>query len=135
MQAKLKFAVAVLVGAALGVTATSIVHAQQAAAKGKGYIISEITVTDPAAFAKYVAAVPPTLAPFGGQYLTRGNAQIVGLEGTAPQRFIAIQFDSFDKAKAWQESEGYAQAKALRLPAQDAATSRVFLVEGIPPTP
>src|SRR5689334_681069 len=126
MQVKLKIAIAVLAGAGLGAAATSLVHAQPAPGKGKGYVISEITVTNPADFAKYVAAVPPTLAPFGGKYLTRGNAQIVGLEGTAPQRFIAIEFDSLDKARQWEESPGYAQAKALRLPAQDAATSRVF---------
>ena len=62
MNAKLKIGIAVLAGAALGVSGTVLVHAQQAAAPGKGYVVSETDVTDAPTFAKYVdTAVPANL--------------------------------------------------------------------------
>ena len=64
----------------------------------KGYWMVHVDVHDPegyqeyvkanaAAFAKYAAAVPGTLAPFNGQYVVRAG-KITPVEGDPPkQRF------------------------------------------------
>jgi uncharacterized protein (DUF1330 family) len=87
-------------------------------------------VNDAAAFQKYAAAVPGTLAPFNGNYLVRGG-KITPVEGDAPkQRFIVIAFDSAEKALAWENSPAYEAIKPIR---HNSAKSRVFIAEGVVP--
>ena len=38
-----------------------------------GYVIGNISVTDPEAFAEYGKLVPDTIAQYGGRYLVRGG--------------------------------------------------------------
>ena len=39
-----------------------------------GYMVGNITVTDPETFAEYGRQVPATVAQFGGTYVVRGGA-------------------------------------------------------------
>jgi uncharacterized protein (DUF1330 family) len=104
---------------------STLVHA--ATAVPKGYVIAEITVTDPEAYKAYVAAVGPVVAHFGGEYRVRGG-QVFALEGEAPTgRVVVIEFDSLAAARAFEDSAGYAAVAPLR---RKAATSRIFIVEG-----
>jgi len=41
----------------------------------RAYIINEITVTDPAAYAEYVRQAPAVVAAFGGRYIVRAGAE------------------------------------------------------------
>jgi uncharacterized protein (DUF1330 family) len=92
-----------------------------------GYIIADIEITDPEEYARYRALVPATLAPFGGRFLVRGGAHET-LEGAwRPGRLVVLAFDSVERARAWYESETYAEARALR---QRASTGSVLIVEG-----
>jgi uncharacterized protein (DUF1330 family) len=94
----------------------------------KGYVIAEITVTDPEAYKSYVAAVGPLVAHFGGKYVVRGG-QIIAVEGDPPiGRFAVIEFDSLAAAKSFEDSPEYQAIAPLR---RKSARSRVFLVEGI----
>jgi uncharacterized protein (DUF1330 family) len=94
----------------------------------KGYVIAEITVTDPEAYRQYAAAVPAIAAKFGGKYLVRGG-QTVGVEGEPPSgRIVVIEFDSLAAARSFEGSADYRAVAPLR---RKAARSRVFLVEGI----
>lgn len=52
------------------------------------------------------------------------------LEGTPAKPIVIIAFDSIEKAREWYESPAYAAIKAFRL---SAATSRLFIVEGVTP--
>ena len=45
-----------------------------------------------------------------------------------PKRLVIIEFDSFDQAKGWYESEHYGPARELR---QRTANSRLIAVEGV----
>ena len=115
-------AVAVVMIAAAGLT---LLHA--AAVSPKGYVISEITVTDPDAYKQYAAAVPPIVAKFGGKFLVRGG-QTLAVEGEPPRgRIVVIEFDSLAAARSFEDSPDYQAVAPLR---HKAASSRVFLVEG-----
>jgi uncharacterized protein (DUF1330 family) len=127
MKTKLKVTLALLAGAAMGVAGAEVIHAQQVKVP-KGYVIAEVKVKDMATFQKYIAAVPATLAPYNGQFLVRPG-KLEALEGDAPERFTVIGFDSFEKAKAWEDSPAYGAIKGIR---QNSTTSRIFIVEGVP---
>ncbi|MGE3511484.1 MAG: DUF1330 domain-containing protein [Vicinamibacterales bacterium] len=92
------------------------------------YVIVNVDVQDPVRYRDYVAAVPPTLAPFGGRFLVRGG-KAERLEGTYdPKRVVVLEFDSAELARAWWHSAGYAPAKAIR---QATARTDLILVEGV----
>jgi uncharacterized protein (DUF1330 family) len=92
-----------------------------------GYIIAEVQVTDPERYEEYRRQVEGTIAAYGGKYLVRGG-QSESLEGDAPRgRLVVLQFDSFERARAWYDSQEYAGPKALR---QQTSIGRVILVDG-----
>jgi len=93
-----------------------------------GYVIAQITVTDPDAYPDYVAKVGPILDRFGGEFLVRGG-RCEFHEGTPPgERNVVIRFPSYERAIAWYHSEEYAEAKAMRMAA---STSVQTIVEGV----
>jgi uncharacterized protein (DUF1330 family) len=129
MKQNYRLALAMLAGIALGGAGATAIHAQQAKV-APGYVVAEVEVNDTAAFGKYAAAVPGTLAPFNGQYVIRAG-KITPVEGDAPkQRFIVIGFDSVENAKAWEDSPAYEAIKPIR---HASAKSRIFIIEGIAP--
>ena len=93
-----------------------------------GYVIAQITVTDPEVYPGYVAMVLPTIEAFGGEFIVRGGRS-ESHEGTPPgNRNVVIRFPSYGAAQDWYHSDLYAEAKALR---QSASTSVQTIVEGI----
>ena len=93
-----------------------------------GYVIAQITVTDPAAYQRYVALVEPIVQKFGGEFLVRGG-QSESFEGTPPgDRNVIIRFPSYAAAQKWYGSDDYAEAKALRM---SASSSVQTIVEGV----
>ena len=92
------------------------------------YIVVEVEVHDPETYENYKAMVLPSLTEYGGRFLVRGG-RIETLEGDwSPKRFVMVEFPSVDKAKAWWDSAGYAEAKALR---QATAKTQMIVVEGV----
>jgi len=126
MKTSYKLMLGVLIGIVIGFAGDLAIRAQQAKPL-PGYVIAEVDVTDPATFQQYGAKVPGTLAPFNGHYVIRGG-KTLSLEGDAPKRFVVIAFDSFDKAKAWEDSPAYEEIKPIR---HKSAKSRVFIAEGV----
>jgi uncharacterized protein (DUF1330 family) len=118
---------AVLVGAVLGAAGAAAIHAQQAKVL-PGYVVAEVDVTDPATFKEYAEKAPGTIAASNGHYIIRGGKS-VSIEGEPPKRFVVIQFDSVEKAKAWEDSPAYDAIKPIR---HSSAKSRVFIIEGAP---
>lgn len=93
------------------------------------YIIAQIEITDAGRYAEYVKQVPATIAKFGGRYLARGGKS-EALEGRLTGKRIAIvEFDSYERAKDWYESQDYAGPRALR---RGSSVSSLVLVDGIP---
>ena len=116
----------------LALFAAVFVSGQKPASKKpvpKAYAVAEITVTNPIAYKKYLAAVTPVVAQFGGRYLVRAG-KIVPLEGQDPTgRFILIEFPSLAAAEKFESSPQYRAIAPLR---QRAARTRLFLAEGAP---
>lgn len=120
-----RWAATIAAAAILGAAGFTLLRA---AAVPKGYVIAEITVTDPDAYKEYAATVPPIVAKFSGRFLVRGG-QTVAVEGAAPSgRIVVIEFDSLAAAQAFEASSEYQAVAPLR---RKAARSRVFLVEGV----
>ena len=121
---KLKLAFAMLLGAALGIGANEMLHAQ---AKPPAYLISDITITNEAAYKEWADRIVPTFAQFGAKFLVRGGQPIALGADEPPKRTTLIVFDSQDKAKAWNESDAVTPARSLP---DRGAKIRSWVVEG-----
>ncbi|MFN8059114.1 MAG: DUF1330 domain-containing protein [Vicinamibacterales bacterium] len=92
------------------------------------YVVVNVDVTDKERYARYIELAPPTIGKFGGKYIARGG-RAETLEGEwTPKRFVVLEFESLERAKAWWASEEYAAPKALR---QSASTTNMIVVEGL----
>jgi uncharacterized protein (DUF1330 family) len=92
------------------------------------YLISNIEITDPAGYEEYRKLVAPVLQKFGGKFVVRGGT-VHYLEGEwRPKRVVVVEFDSVEKAKAFDQSPEYAPAKAAR---HRTSNSSVIVVEGL----
>ncbi|MGA2816105.1 MAG: DUF1330 domain-containing protein [Xanthobacteraceae bacterium] len=126
MNTRYKVALAVLTGAGLGAAAIQGLHAQ---AKSTAYVVVAVrSIRDADGFKKGVVdkASPAALAAAGGHYVVRTQA-IRSLDGTKPERFVLIAFDSTEKALAWHDSEAQREIEAARIKTTDSLS---FLVEG-----
>ena len=93
-----------------------------------GYMIGNITITNPEAFAEYGKLVPETVAQFGGTYVVRGGTP-EKIEGDyEPVRIVVLQFESVEKTKEWYNSDIYAPLKQMRM---KASTGDLYFVEGV----
>ena len=93
------------------------------------YVIVDVEVLDPEAYAEYTRAVPATLEPFGGRFLVRGGA-VHTLEGAwRPQRAVLIEFPSVERAKAWHASPEYVAILPIRR--KHARTNFLAVLEGV----
>lgn len=92
------------------------------------YLVVNLTLTDPARYEQYKAAVPPVLAKHGGEYLARGGTCEV-IEGDwQPNRLVIVRFPDLASAKAFLYDPEYQPIKALRT---RAAHSDMVLVDGV----
>ena len=92
------------------------------------YVIADVEVTDPVAFADYVKGGPAIVAAHGGTYVVRGGAVHVAEGDWQPTRLTVIRFDSVAQARAWIESPEYRPLRDIR---QKAARSKIVIVEGM----
>ena len=91
------------------------------------YVVVQITISDPDAYARYKDLAPPSIAAYGGRYLLRGGS-VTTLEGDwDPGRFVILEFPDRESAQSWWDSAEYAEAKALR---HLCAASKMILVDG-----
>jgi uncharacterized protein (DUF1330 family) len=92
------------------------------------YVIANVDVRDPARYAEYIKLTPATIASYGGRFIVRGG-RAERLEGDTPaNRIVVLEFDTYERAKAWYDSENYRTARAVR---QSASTASLILVDGV----
>ena len=96
-----------------------------------GYVIANITVTDPVRFAEYGAQVPAVLAQYGGRYLVRGGMLEMAEGSISVDRLVILEFPSIEAARAWHASPEYAPLLALRA---SASVSNLAFVDGYAPS-
>ena len=126
MKVSYRLVLTMLSGVALGATVVTGLKAQ---AKPPAYVIIDVSeMMDADAYIKTVsAAEPKATTSAGGRFIMR-TAKAIALDGPAPNRFVAIAFDSEEKAKAWYDSPAIKEVSAVRL---KAAKSRAFIVDGL----
>ncbi len=91
------------------------------------YLIAQIDVHDPAGYEEYRKLVPPSVAKYGGRFISRGG-RIDVLEGDwSPTRVVICEFESIERARQWYQSEEYRPAMEVR---KKTATARMIVVEG-----
>jgi len=94
------------------------------------YLIVTMHVTDMEQYKKYMAAAPPTIRAYGGEYVVRGGKQETFEGDWNPHRIAMLRFPSFEQAKAWWADEEY----RLRVrPLREGTTEyfNIVLVEGV----
>ena len=79
----------------------------------KAYVIAHIDVTDPEAYARYMQGSSAAMKAHGARILARGG-RAETREGHGRARNVLVEFDSYEAAKAFYESEQYQAAKKLR---------------------
>jgi uncharacterized protein (DUF1330 family) len=87
------------------------------------YFVAEIEITNQAGFEPYRAAVPTTIAQYGGRYLTRGSTVELIEGGPEPKRVVILEFADVAAIKRWYDSAEYQKILPLRWPTQAAALS------------
>jgi uncharacterized protein (DUF1330 family) len=91
------------------------------------YVIADVDVHDPEAYARYREGVPATLEAYGGRFVVRGGEWEV-LEGDVDlHRLVVIEFADAEAARRWHASPEYRPLRAQR---EAAATTRMAVVEG-----
>ena len=127
MRTSYAVAFGMLTGAVLGAAAVQSLHAQ---GKPVAYVISEIDVTNPDAYAKeYVPLANKALADSGQKRLASGG-KTIALAGQPPaSRIVLSVFESMEKAQAAYTSPAYVEARKI---GDQHGKLRIFAVEGIP---
>jgi len=78
------------------------------------YWVARAKINDPVEYKKYTDLVPDILARYGGKVLARGGRHQI-MEGPQKfQRFVVVEFPSFEQAVACFTSDEYDQAAAFR---------------------
>ena len=117
-----------LAGIGIGAIAVQTLHAQ---AKPPTYVVIDIeSLTDPEGFKAVPGspgAKPERLTALGGHYIARTEA-ITAIDGTPPQRFVLLAFDSREKAQGWVNAPDVKETNGLRV---KATKSRAFMVDGL----
>ena len=93
----------------------------------KGYIIGQITITDPKKYQRYASETENIIKRFGGIYLIRGGNQFVPEGKSQGNRDVVVEFDTLEKAKKFYDSEEYAKIIDIR---KQNSTGYILLVEG-----
>ena len=92
------------------------------------YFVAELEITDLAAMEPYRAAVPATLAQYGGRFLARGGASELIEGGPEPKRIVVLEFADGAAIKRWYNSPEYQKILPGRLAN---SKGRAYIVEGV----
>ena len=78
------------------------------------YLVLDLEVRDPEAYADYVRRVPETVAKYGGRYLVRGGAVEPLSGGWQPERLVILEFPTRERLQEWNASVEYQELAAIR---------------------
>jgi|SRR5690625_659226 len=96
----------------------------------KGYLIATITITDEAAYQRYIKAASQAIRQSNCRVLVRGGRLTVKEGNQSWQRVVILEFESYEQALEYYESSAYQEAKALRA---GAAVADFVIAEGESP--
>ena len=121
-----KMILTLLGGIVLGGATIEGIHAQ---ARPPTYVVVALRkINDADGFKTGVVdKAPAAMAGSGGHFVIRTD-KITSLDGTPPQRFVLIAFDSIEKAQAWHNSAAQKEVDAARIKTTDSLS---FMVDGL----
>jgi uncharacterized protein (DUF1330 family) len=79
----------------------------------KGYWMFHTTVSDPETYKKYVERDGEAFAKYGARFLVRGG-EFQAVEGSARERHVIVEFESYETALACFHSPEYQAASEFR---------------------
>ena len=79
----------------------------------KGYWIAHVTVKDPEGYKEYVTANAIAFKKYGARFVVRGGRHVVKA-GTAKDRHVVLEFDTYEQALACHDSPEYQAAAKIR---------------------
>lgn len=126
MKTRTSVALAVIAGFGLG---AATIHGLYAQAKPPVFVVAEIDVSNPEAYAKEYAPKAQALIKQQGARLLAASSKVVTIEGQPAKRVAVLQWESMDKVKAYY---GSAQYKEIRKIGDKYAKFRLVAVEGVP---
>ena len=91
------------------------------------YFVAEYEITERAGLQPYAAAVPATIAQYGGRYLARAGATELIEGAPEPKRIVILEFADVAAIKRWYNSVEYQRILPGRL---NNTNSRSYIVEG-----
>jgi uncharacterized protein (DUF1330 family) len=126
MKTRYIVALSAAAGIAIGAAAVQTLHAQ---AKPPGYIIAEIDVSNPDAYAKeFLPLASKALGAGGVKFLARGG-KTMAIDGELPKGRVVIgQYESVEKAYATYTSPEYREARKI---GDKYAKFRIYALEGV----
>src|SRR5712664_4910846 len=97
------------------------------------YWIARAKITDPATYKKYTDRVPEIISRYGGKVLARGGRYQIMAGPETFQRFVVIEFPTFEQGVACFESPEYQAASVFRR--NGAGEVETFMVDAGEATP
>jgi uncharacterized protein (DUF1330 family) len=126
MKTQSMVGLALLAGFGIGAVAVQALHAQ---GKPPAYVVSEIDMTNPDAYAKEFVPLAQKALRDSGQKVLAAGGKTATLNGEPPRsRIVLSVFESLEKAQAAYSSPAYLEARKI---GDKYAKLRIFAVEGV----
>jgi uncharacterized protein (DUF1330 family) len=126
MKTQSMVGLALLAGFGIGAVAVQALHAQ---GKPPAYVISEIDMTNPDAYAKEFVPLAQKALRDSGQKVLASGGKTATLYGEPPRsRIVLSVFENLEKAQAAYSSPAYLEARKI---GDQYAKLRIFAVEGV----
>jgi uncharacterized protein (DUF1330 family) len=126
MKTQSMVGLALLAGLGIGAVAVQALHAQ---GKPPAYVVSEIDMTNPDAYAKEFVPLAQKALRDSGQKVLASGGKTATLYGEPPRsRIVLSVFENLEKAQAAYSSPAYLEARKI---GDQYAKLRIFAVEGV----
>lgn len=126
MNTRVAVAFALVVGIGIGAVTVDTVRAQQ---KAPVFVVAEIDVSKPEAYAKEYAPKAQALIKKHGGRLLAASSKVTMIEGQPAKRVAVLQWESMEKVKAYFNSAEYKENRKI---GNKYAKFRLMAVEGVP---
>ena len=93
-----------------------------------GYLIAELEITDQALFDEFAVGIAKLVENHNGRYWARGGTTEFVEGDWTPHRIVVIEFESFEKVKAFVGSAEYKTLAELR---SRSSTASTIITEGV----
>ena len=111
MNAKLKTALALVAGTAIGATGMQVLHAQ---GKPKAYLVTELEIIDEGAWKTFVGAVRAAQQTAAGRNLRTARGKVVAFVGDPPKNVGITEFETLDQALAYRNGPAFKDLEPQR---------------------